>query len=143
MRGVRVLARELVRDRIHDPIRDLGTTSIGRRLTGVAALICLSFGTVSGAAALTLAEFDRLPAHQKENFISTVLHFQHHRYSNSPDMAGKARCMVELDRVEAQSGDPYLLALIMRDLDLVRTNTQGRTVERVIREVIDRECKDY
>lgn len=139
MRGVRVLARELVRGRI----RGAGTTSIRRRLTGAAALICLSFGTVSGAAALTLAEFDRLPAHQKENFISTVLHFQHYRYSNSPDMAGKARCMVELDRVEAQGGDPYLFALIMRDLDIVRTNTKSRTVERVIREVIDRECKDY
>lgn len=133
MRGVRTLFRS-----------DFAATGIGRRLVGLAAFGCLSLGAASGAAALSLDEFYRLSAHQKENFISTVLHFQHYRYGASPATAQKARCMVELDRAEAESGEPYLYSQIMRDLDVVRTSTAGgRTVEKVIGSVIDRECKGY
>ena len=115
-----------------------------KRLAGLAAAFCIAFGAASGAAALTLDEFDRLPAYKQENFVSTVLHFQHYRYAGSAETARKARCMFELDRVEAENGDPYLFSLIMRDLDIVRANTAGhRTVERLIRRVIERECKDY
>ena len=124
--------------------KDSGASGTGRRLAGLAVLCGLSFGAASGAAALSLNEFDRLSAHQKENFISTVLHFQHYRYAASPATAQKARCMVALDRAEAENGDPYLFSLIMRDLDVVRTSTAGgRTVETVIGKVIDRECKDF
>ena len=115
--------------------------SVSKLLAGVATVCCVFFGTASTAASLTLAEFDRLVGYQKENFISTVLHFEYYRYNNNPDMAYKADCMVELDRSTGGNDDPYLLSLIMDDLDSARAGRRHDTVEGLIKAVIDRECK--
>ncbi len=114
---------------------------VRRLLAGLATLSFVSLGIVSGAASLTLAEFDRLVAYKKENFISTVLHFQYYRYNNNPETAYKAECMVDLDQSTGENDDPYLLSLIMEDLDSARAGSRHDTVEGVIKAVIDRECK--
>ncbi len=116
--------------------------SVKRWLAGVAALFCLSFGPAWGAGGLSLEEYDRLARSQKENFISTVLHFYYYNYAGSPETKGQADCMVELDNTTVGDGEPYLLSQIMRDLETARArNAGGRSVESVIRSVIERECR--
>ena len=111
-------------------------------LAGVAALFFLSVGPVSGAEGLSLEEYDRLARSQKENFISTVLHFYYYNYASSPETKGQAECMVDLDKATAQDGETYLLSQIVRDLESAGAgNPGGRSVESVIKAVIDRECK--
>lgn len=116
--------------------------SVKRLLAGVAVLCLVSFGPVSGAGGLSLDEYDRLAESQQENFISTVLHFYYYNYVKSPDTKGTADCMVSLDRSTAADGETYLLSRIMRDLDSARARSSGgRSVESVIKSVIERECE--
>ena len=116
--------------------------SVKRWLAGVAALCVLSFGPVSGAGGLSLEEYDRLARRQKENFISTVLHFYYYNYAGSPETKGQADCMVDLDKTTVSGGETYLLSQIMRDLENARAAQGGsRSVESVIKAVIERECE--
>ena len=113
-----------------------------RLLAGSAASCALYFGVVAGADALSLNDFDNLVDYQQENFISTVLHYEYYRYKNDPQSAHKAECMVELDRAASDGDGPRLLSLIMRSLDQARINgARDPTVEGLIRDVIERECK--
>ena len=117
--------------------------SVKRWLAGAVASCCLSLAAVSGARALGLDEFDGLVDYQKENFISTVLHFEYYRYRSDPEAAHKAECMVRLDRATADDGNTRLLSLILRDLNGARARNSGAdTVEGVIRAVIARECDE-
>lgn len=116
--------------------------SMKRLLAGLATACCMTFGVVPGAASLPLDEFDRLVHHQQENFLSTVLHFYYYNYKIDPSTVGKAKCMSDLDKRTADDGDPYLLALIMRELDAARAKTaNSNSVEGVVKNVIDRECR--
>lgn len=116
--------------------------SVKRLLAGSAMVFSLWVGGVSGASSESLDKFDRLVSHQKENFISTVLHHYYYSYTSNPATAHKANCMVELDQRVVEGGDPYLLTLIKRDLATARADNSGNhTVEGIIRAVIDRECE--
>lgn len=113
-----------------------------RWVAGVATLCVVSFGAVSDAESLSFDEFDRLASHQKENFISTVLHFYYYNYANNSETLATANCMIDLDRASGNGGDPRLLTLILRDLDDAGSGASRRaeTVEGVINAVIEREC---
>ncbi len=116
---------------------------VKRWLAGAMTSCCLFVATVSTASALSLDEFDRLVDYQKENFISTVLHYEYYRYRSDPQSAHKADCMVRLDRSTAGDADTRLLSLILRDLNGARARNSGAdTVEGVIRAVIARECDE-
>ena len=122
--------------------------SAGRRptrvLTGLATFSLLLLGTVSDASSLTLKEFDRLNGIEKENFITTVLHFNYYNYRNNPATSDKARCMVELGRRELSNGEPYLSALVTQRIAMRRAEARhGRTVEQIIKELVDQECQTY
>lgn len=115
---------------------------VKRSFAGLAIACVVWFGTVSGAESLSFNEFDRLASHQKENFISTVLHFYYYNFAKNPETLAKANCMVDLDRAKGDGNDPRLLSLILHDLNDARTGSGRRseTVEGVISAVIEREC---
>ena len=115
-----------------------------RALAGLAAFALLSLGAVSDASSLTLREFDRLTAIEKENFITTVLHFSYYTYQNNPATASKARCMADLGRRELSNGEPYLSALVTQRIDMRRAEAaHGRTVEQIVKELVDQECQTF
>lgn len=110
-------------------------------ITGAAAVCSSAFMGAHSASALTFIEFDRLKAHQKESFIETALHYYYFGYQNNSETTYKANCMVSLEKRKMQSGDSYLLSLILRDLAAIRASApELYTVEGVIEAVIDREC---
>ena len=115
-----------------------------RVLAGLAAFALLSLAAAPEASSLTLKEFDRLSGIEKENFITTVLHFNYYTYRNNPETADKARCMVDLGRRELSNGEPYLSALVTRRIDMRRAEAaHGRTVEQIIKELVEQECQTY
>ena len=122
--------------------------AIGRKLmrflVAMTVFSLLLLGVVSEATSLSLKEFDRLSGIEKENFITTVLHFNYYTYKNNPETASKARCMEELGRRELRSGEPYLSALVTQRIDTGRSNAaRSPAVEKIIKELIDRECETY
>ena len=117
-------------------------TEIGRWLAAAAVAGVTSLGAASDARSMSLEEFDRLGNLQQENFMTTVLHFYHHRYKQNPETAYKASCMVELYSPGAEGAEPALLSMIFRDMALARTDgTQNPTVEAVVERVVERECR--
>lgn len=115
---------------------------MGRVLAGAAVFCALSSGMVSGAASMSLEEFYRLDRLEKENFMTTVLHFFHNRYTQDPATSYKARCMVDLYNPSAAAGEPKLVSLILNDIAAARADS-GRdpTVEKVVETVVERECR--
>lgn len=115
--------------------------SVRRSLGGLIAFLCLSVGAGSGASSMSLDEFERLDMLQKENFMTTVLHYFHSRYAENPATSHKAECMVDLYEPVVAGGEPRLMALIMRDMELARAESgRNPTVERVVETVVEREC---
>ena len=117
-------------------------TDISRSLAALAVAVAMSLGAVSDARSMSLEEFDRLDGLEKENFMTTVLHFYHHRYKQNPETAHKARCMVDLYNPKVEGAEPVLMSMIMRDMALARTDGSPKaTVEKVVERVVERECK--
>ncbi|MBK0399737.1 hypothetical protein H0I76_11095 [Limibaculum sp. M0105] len=114
-----------------------------RRKFVLVVAFCSGFlGTAEDAASLSFEEFDGLPNWQRENFISTVLHYYYYNYLEDPAMAPTADCMTDLDRETAADGDPYLLSVILRDLgSSAFDGSADNSVEGVIKDIIDRECE--
>lgn len=114
----------------------------GRWRTAFGVCCAVAFGAVSDARSMSIEEFDRLDELQQENFMTTVLHFYHHRYKQNPETAHKARCMVDLYNPGAQGAEPVLISMIMRDMAVARTNgSSNPTVEKVVERVVERECR--
>ena len=117
-------------------------TEISRLLAAVAVAGVMSLGAASDVRSMSLEEFDRLGNLEQENFMTTVLHFYHHRYKQDPDTAYKARCMVDLYNPKVEGAEPILMTMIMRDMALARTNgSRNPTVEKLVERVVDRECR--
>lgn len=117
------------------------------RVTGLVAALAAScvvyFGAMAGAKALTINEYDHLVIDQKENFVSTVLHFYYYNYKNNPDTTYEAKCMVRLDKASTSTGKPYLMSLITQHLNSARADPgkNKQSVEGIIKQVIEQECR--
>lgn len=112
-----------------------------RLLAGLIAFCALSAGMGTGAAGMSLEEFYRLDRLEKENFMTTVLHFFHNRYTQDPAASYKARCMVDLYNPAVGGNEPKLLDLILENMATAHADSRSNpTVEKVVETVVEREC---
>lgn len=115
------------------------------RTKGLVAALTVSavtFGSASGAAGMSLDEFFGLNTLEKENFMTTVLHYFHNRYSQDPATTHKAECMVDLYNPAVAGAEPRLLVLIEQDMHRARAEPAKKaTVERIVQTVVERECR--
>lgn len=115
---------------------------VKKALAGLLAFSALSAGLVSGASSMSLDEFYRLDRLEKENFMTTVLHYFHNRYTQDPATSYKARCMVDLYNPAVAGDEPKLLAMILSDMAVARADSRRNpTVEKVVETVVERECE--
>ncbi len=114
---------------------------VTRLLAGLIVFCAVSAGTGTGAAAMSLEEFYRLDRLEKENFMTTVLHFFHNRYTLDPAASYKARCMVDLYNPAVAGDQPKLLELILDHMATAHADSRKNpTVEKVVETVVEREC---